>query len=68
MGQKYKRPYISGKFPYIKYGILKIKQPIRHVDKHNRPRRQTIYQINQRLSAALQHSIGEQLIACECAG
>jgi hypothetical protein len=24
MGQKYKRPYISGNLPYIKYGILKI--------------------------------------------
>jgi hypothetical protein len=41
---------------------------IRHVDKHNRPRGQTIYQINQRLSVALQQGVGEQLIACECAG
>jgi hypothetical protein len=41
---------------------------IRHVDKHNRPRGQTIYQINQRLSVALQRGVGEQLIACECAG
>jgi hypothetical protein len=40
---------------------------IRHADKHNRPRGQTIYQINQRLSVALQRGIGEQLIACECA-
>ncbi len=41
---------------------------IRHVDKHNQPRRQTIYKINQRLSVALQHGVEEQLIACECAG
>ncbi len=41
---------------------------IRHVDKHNRPRGQTIYQINQRLFVALQQGIGEQLIACECVG
>ncbi len=38
-----------------------------HADKHNRPQGQTIYQINQRLSVALQRGIGEQLIACECA-
>jgi hypothetical protein len=41
---------------------------IRHTDKHNRPRGQTIYQINQRLSVALQRHVGEQLIACECIG
>jgi hypothetical protein len=28
----------------------------------------TIYQINQRLSVALQRGVGEQLIAYECAG
>ncbi len=48
--------------------IMICKIAIRHADKHNRPRRQTIYQINQRLSVALQRDIGEQLIACECAG
>jgi hypothetical protein len=32
-----------------------------------RPPGQTIYQINQRLSVALQRGVGEQLIACECA-
>jgi hypothetical protein len=37
-------------------------------DKHNQPRGQTIYQINQRLFVTLQRDIGEQLIACECAG
>jgi hypothetical protein len=31
-------------------------------------RGQTIYQINQRLSVALQRNVGEQLIACECTG
>jgi hypothetical protein len=41
---------------------------IRHADKHNRPRGKTIYQINQRLSIALQRCVGEQLIACECTG
>jgi hypothetical protein len=40
----------------------------RHADKHNRPRGQTIYQINQCLFIALQRGVGEQLIACECAG
>jgi hypothetical protein len=40
---------------------------IRHADKHNRPRGQTIYQINQCLSVALQRGVGERLIACECA-
>jgi hypothetical protein len=39
----------------------------RHVDKHNRPWGQTIYQINVRLSVALQRDVGEQLIARECA-
>jgi hypothetical protein len=38
-----------------------------HIDKHNQPQGQTIYQINQRLYVALQRGIGEQLIACECA-
>jgi hypothetical protein len=47
--------------------IMIHKIAIRHVDKHNRPREQTIYQINQRLSVALQRDVGEQLIACECA-
>jgi hypothetical protein len=37
-------------------------------NKHNQPRGQTIYQINQRLSVALQQGVGEQLIACECVG
>jgi hypothetical protein len=41
---------------------------IRHADKHNRPRGQTIYQINQRLSVGFQRDVGKQLIACECAG
>jgi Trk K+ transport system NAD-binding subunit len=41
---------------------------IRHTDKHNRPRGQTIFQINQRLFVTLQRDVGEQLIACECAG
>jgi hypothetical protein len=35
---------------------------------NNRPQAQTIYQINQRLFIAFQRSVGEQLIACECAG
>jgi hypothetical protein len=48
--------------------IMIRKISIRHADKHNRPRGQTIYQINQRLSVALQRGVGEQLIACECAG
>jgi hypothetical protein len=48
--------------------IMIRKIAIRHADKHNRPRGYTIYQINQRLSVALQRGIGEQLIACECAG
>jgi hypothetical protein len=33
--------------------IMIRKITIRHADKHNRPRGQTIYQINQRLSVAL---------------
>jgi hypothetical protein len=41
---------------------------IRHAEKHNRPRGQTIYQINQRLSVGFQRDVGKQLIACECAG
>jgi hypothetical protein len=41
---------------------------IRHADKHNRPRGQTIYQINQRLSVTFQRGVGEQMIAYECAG
>jgi hypothetical protein len=41
---------------------------IHHADKHNQPQGQTIYQINQRLSIALQRGVGEQLITCECAG
>jgi hypothetical protein len=39
-----------------------------HANKDNRPRGQTIYQINQRLFVALQRGIGERLISCECAG
>jgi hypothetical protein len=41
---------------------------IRHANKHNRPRGQTIYQIIQRLFVALQRDVGEQLIAYECTG
>jgi hypothetical protein len=48
--------------------IMIRKIAIYHVDKHNRPRGQTIYQINQRISIALQRDVREQLIACECAG
>jgi hypothetical protein len=48
--------------------IMIRKIAIHHVDKHSRPREQTIYQINQRLSAVLQRGVGEQLIACECNG
>jgi hypothetical protein len=48
--------------------IMIHKIAIRHADKHNQPRGQTIYQINQRLSIALQRGVGEKLIACECAG
>jgi hypothetical protein len=47
--------------------IMIRKIAICHANKHNRPRGQTIYQINQRLSVALQRGVGEQLIACECA-
>jgi hypothetical protein len=46
--------------------IMIRKIAIRHANKHNRPRRQTIYQINQRLFVAFQRDVGEQLIACEC--
>ncbi len=56
----------GGSTPKTRIMIRKI--AIRHVDKHNRPRGQTIYQINQRLFVALQHGVGEQLIACECTG
>jgi hypothetical protein len=48
--------------------IMIRKIAIRHTYKHNRPRGQTVYQINQRLFVALQRGVGEQLIACECAG
>jgi hypothetical protein len=47
--------------------IMIRKIAIRHVDKHNRPRGQTIYQINQRLSVVLQRGVGEQLITYKCA-
>ncbi len=56
----------SGSTPKTCIMIYKI--TIRHADKHNRPRGQTIYEINQCLSVALQRGIGEQLIAYECAG
>jgi hypothetical protein len=52
----------------LKTRIMIHKITIHHADKHNRPRRQTIYQINQRLFVTLQRGVGEQLIACECAG
>jgi hypothetical protein len=48
--------------------IMIYKITIRHTDKNNRPRGQTIYQINQRLFVTLQRGVEEQLIACECAG
>ncbi len=48
--------------------IMIRKIAIRHADKHNRPRGQTIYQINQRVSVALQRGVGEQLTTCECVG
>jgi hypothetical protein len=56
----------GGSAPETRIMIRKI--AIRHANKHNRPRGQTIYQINQRLSVAFQRGVGEQLIACECAG
>ncbi len=56
----------GGFAPETRIMIRKI--AIRHANKHNRPRGQTIYQINQCLSAALQRGVGEQLIAYECAG
>jgi hypothetical protein len=56
----------GGSTPETRSMICKI--AIRDADKHNRPRGQTIYQINQRLSVALQRGVREQLIACECAG
>jgi hypothetical protein len=48
--------------------IMIRKITIRHADKHNHPRGQTIYQINQCLFVTLQQGVGEQLITCECAG
>jgi hypothetical protein len=54
----------DGSAPETRIMIHKI--AIRHADKHNRPRGQTIYQINQRLSVTLEQGVGEQLIACEC--
>jgi hypothetical protein len=56
----------GGSVPKTRIMIRKI--VIRHADKHNRPQGQTIYQINQRLFITLQQGVGEQLIACECAG
>jgi hypothetical protein len=56
----------DGSAPETRIMIRKI--AIRHADKHNQPRGQTIYHINQRLFVALQRDVGEQLIACECAG
>jgi hypothetical protein len=47
----------GGSVPEMRIMIRKI--AIRHADKHNRPRGQTIYQINQRLSVALQRGVGE---------
>jgi hypothetical protein len=46
----------GGSAPKTRIMIHKI--AIRQIDKHNRPRGQTLYQINQRLPP---------LIACECA-
>jgi hypothetical protein len=56
----------GGSTPETHIMIRKI--AIRHTDKHNQPRGQTIYQINQHLSIALQRGVGEQLITCECTG
>jgi hypothetical protein len=47
--------------------IMICKIAIHHADKHNQPRGQTIYQINQCLSVVLQRGVGEQLITRECA-
>jgi hypothetical protein len=47
----------GGFAPKTRIMIRKI--AIRHVDKHNRPRGQIIYQINQRLSVTLQRGVGE---------
>ncbi len=66
LGQSCVGDGLHKKNPKTRIMIHKI--AIRHVDKHNQPRGQTIYQINQRLSVALQRGVGEQLIACECAG
>jgi hypothetical protein len=55
----------GGSAPETHIMIRKI--AICHADKHNRPRGQTIYHINQCLSVALQRGIGEQLIAYGCA-
>jgi hypothetical protein len=56
----------GGSAPETRIMIRKI--TIRHANKYNRPLGQTIYQINQHLSVALQRGVGEQLIPCECAG
>jgi DNA invertase Pin-like site-specific DNA recombinase len=55
----------DGSAPETRIMIRKI--AIRHTEKHNHPREQTIYQINQRLSVTLQRGVGEQLIAYNCA-
>jgi hypothetical protein len=47
--------------------IMIRKITIRHVDKQNRIRGQTIYQMNHHLFVALQRGVGEEPIACECA-
>ncbi len=72
--------FLTFKFNYLQNfnSTPKIKTPetrimirkivIHHADKHNHPRGQTIYQINQCLFVALQQGIEEQLIACECVG
>jgi hypothetical protein len=46
----------GGSAPEMRIMIRKI--AICHADKHNRPRGQTIYHINQRLSFALQQGVG----------
>jgi hypothetical protein len=74
-GDAFKAPlakiFLTFKFNYLQIfnSTPKIKTPktrimirkivIRQVDKHNHPRGQTIYQINQRLFVALQQSVGE---------
>jgi hypothetical protein len=47
----------DGSAPETHIMIRKI--TICHANKHNRPRGQTIYQINQRLSIALKRDVGE---------